>query len=183
MLTIESSDFEQADTLPAAAGHTSTTARADALADPCGGLRWHAETPGLYRMRLLPVIFTHTGSRARAAGHRGVCVCLWAAGRCRIDVDGQRDRAPGPARRPPFAHGGKRQSGAVPLMGRDRAAYFPVQQIPAAALPDRNSSKRLLALARKFFLCLFHKNSLLCTMSIFFFWATFPRPPAKYRHG
>ena len=149
MLPIEYSDFEQADTLPAAAGHTSTTTRVDALADPCGGLRWHAETPGLYRMRLLPVIFTHTGSRARAAGHRGVCVCLWAAGRCRIDVDGQRDRAPGPARRPPFAHGGKRQSGAVPLMGRDRAAYFPVQQIPAAALPDRNSSKRLLVPARK----------------------------------
>ena len=129
------------------------------------------------------LIFTHTGSRARAAGHRGVCVCLWAAGRCRIDVDGQRDRAPGPARRPPFAHGGKRQSGAVPLMGRDRAAYFPVQQMPAAALAVRNSSKLLLALARKFFLCLSHKNSLLCTMSIFFFWATFPRPPAKYRHG
>lgn len=135
MLPIESSDFEQADTLPAAAGHTSTTTRVDALADPCGGLRWHAETPGLYRMRLLPVIFTHTGSRARAAGHRGVCVCLWAAGRCRIDVDGQRDRAPGPA----------------------RAAYFPVQQMPAAALAVRNSSKLLLALARKFFLCLSHK--------------------------
>ena len=53
MLPIEYSDFEQADTLPAAAGHTSTTARADALADPCGGLRRHAEKTGLYCMRLL----------------------------------------------------------------------------------------------------------------------------------
>ena len=53
MLPIEYSGFEQANTLPSAAGHTSTTARVDAFADPCGGLCRHAEKPGLYCMRLL----------------------------------------------------------------------------------------------------------------------------------